>query len=286
MHPGQGPGLSLHDLGEVDGSDTVTLLLSEIASHAHPWNASNQDATVQGPKGQLTAGGVGGISMYAAPSAMTPLQRERGSARGWQSAAQQLAALSHAQLLHRAARNLPAPQLNGSTSMTQRELHADPGVTGSRIGLRPTMAHDEPFLRAVYASTRADELALVDWDDQQKTAFVQMQFTAQHRYYHEQFVDAAYQIILCDGAPAGRLYLGRWPEEIRIIDIALLPDYRNRGIGSYLLEQILTEAAQTGKRVNIHVERNNPALRLYTRLGFRPIADQGVYLLMEWTPAT
>jgi GNAT superfamily N-acetyltransferase len=175
--------------------------------------------------------------------------------------------------------------------MAQRESPADPGggdsrISGSRIELRGAGSQDEPFLYAVYASTRADELALVDWDDNQKTAFVQMQFQAQHRYYHEQFADAAYQVILCDGVPAGRLYLGRWQEEIRIIDIALLPEFRNRGMGSFLLEQILSEAARTGKRVNIHVERMNPALDLYTRLGFRPVADQGVYLLMEWTPAT
>jgi ribosomal protein S18 acetylase RimI-like enzyme len=170
--------------------------------------------------------------------------------------------------------------------MPQGDLRTDPAATVFRIGLRAATPQDEPFLHAVYASTRADELALVDWDDNQKAAFVQMQFSAQHQYYHEHFVGATYQVILCDGAPAGRLYLGRWPEEIRIIDIALLPEYRNRGTGSFLLEQILTEAAQARKRVTIHVERNNPALRLYTRLGFRPLADEGVYLLMEWTPAT
>ncbi len=152
------------------------------------------------------------------------------------------------------------------------------------MSLRPATAQDEPFLYAVYASTRADELALVDWSDAQKAAFVQMQFTAQHRYYHEQFADAAYQVILCDSVPAGRLYLGRWPEELRIIDIALLPHYRNQGIGSALLEDVLAEAAETGRPVNIHVERMNPALRLYTRLGFRPVEDQGVYLLMQWRP--
>ena len=73
VHAGQGPGLSPYDLGEIGGSDSVTLLSSETSAHAHPWNASNQDGTVQGPGGQLTAGGVGGIAMYAAPSAMTPL---------------------------------------------------------------------------------------------------------------------------------------------------------------------------------------------------------------------
>ena len=74
MHPGQGPGLSLYDLGEVGGTDTVTLLQSEAPAHPHAWNASNQDATNQSPVSELTASGVGGITMYAAPPAsLTPL---------------------------------------------------------------------------------------------------------------------------------------------------------------------------------------------------------------------
>src|SRR5206468_9595764 len=117
------------------------------------------------------------------------------------------------------------------------------------------------------------ELALVDWDEGQKQAFVQMQFAAQHRYYHEHYADAAFQVILCDGVPAGRLYVARWSAEIGIVDIALLPPYRNRGIGSFLLKELLAEAAQAGKRASIHVERFNPALRLYERLGFRSVAD-------------
>jgi GNAT superfamily N-acetyltransferase len=154
---------------------------------------------------------------------------------------------------------------------------------GQRVALRAATPEDEPFLHSVYASTRADELALVEWDDAQKTAFVEMQFTAQHRYYHDHYPDATFDVVLCDGEPAGRLYVARWPAEFRIIDIALLPVYRDRGIGAQLLEQIMAEAARTGKRVSIHVERFNPALRLYTRLGFQPSADHGVYLLMEWS---
>jgi ribosomal protein S18 acetylase RimI-like enzyme len=155
-----------------------------------------------------------------------------------------------------------------------------------QIGLRDASATDEPFLYTVYASTRAEELALVDWDDAQKSAFLQMQFAAQHRFYHEQYTGAVYQLILCDGAPAGRLYVARWAEEMRIMDLALLPEYRNRGIGSRLLQRLLAEATDAGKRVTIHVEHNNPALRLYTRLGFRPLADRGVHLFMEWVPTT
>lgn len=162
----------------------------------------------------------------------------------------------------------------------------DSAPSSGTVRLRLATREDEPFLYAVYASTRAEELALVDWDDSQKSAFLQMQFTAQHRYYHEQFADAAFQVIECSGTAVGRLYVARGPSEIRIIDIALLPPYRNRGIGSWLIRQLQGEAASTGKRLSIHVERMNPALQLYTRLGFQLVADQGVYLLMEWAPVS
>lgn len=152
------------------------------------------------------------------------------------------------------------------------------------ITLRPIRDGDEEFLYRVYASTREPELALVDWSVAQRTAFLQMQFAAQHQYYQEYYPGAVFQLILADDQPIGRLYLVRWPTEIRIIDIALLPTHRNAGIGTALLKQVLAEAEAAEKPVTIHVEQFNPALRLYTRLGFTPIADRGVYLLMQWSP--
>jgi GNAT superfamily N-acetyltransferase len=138
------------------------------------------------------------------------------------------------------------------------------------------------FLCAVYASTREQELAAVAWDAAQKTAFVQMQFAAQHAYYQEHYAGADFDVILVDSQPAGRLYVNRADDELRIVDIALLPQWCNRGIGSALVNALQGEAAAAGKPLRIHVERFNPALRLYERLGFSPIADRGVYLFMEW----
>ncbi len=152
------------------------------------------------------------------------------------------------------------------------------------VTLQPIQPGDEEFLYRVYASTREAELALVDWDAAQKEAFLRMQFTAQHQYYQEHYAGAAFQLILVDGQPAGRLYVARWPDEIRIVDIALLPEYRSAGIGTALLKELLAEGARAGKPVSIHVERFNPALRLYERLGFTPVADKGVYLLLECSP--
>ncbi len=156
--------------------------------------------------------------------------------------------------------------------------------TQREITRRPITPEDEALLYRIYASTREDELALVDWNDEQKAAFLMMQFTAQHRYYQEHYPDAAFEVILLDGHPAGRLYVDRWPDDIRIIDIALLPEYRNAGIGTTLLKEILEEAAQAGKKVSIHVERFNQAMRLYQRLGFTQVGEHGVYYLMEWSP--
>lgn len=119
------------------------------------------------------------------------------------------------------------------------------------------------------------------WSAEQKADFLRMQFDAQHNYYREQFPEASFDLVLVDGARAGRLYVDRRENEIRIIDIALLPDYRGQGIGSELLASLLEEAAELAVPVRIHVESNNPAMTLYKRLGFRMVEEQGVYHLME-----
>lgn len=146
---------------------------------------------------------------------------------------------------------------------------------------RPIQPDDLPLLREVYASTRAEELALTNWSDTEKQAFLQMQFDAQHRHYQQHYPDADFRIILRATRPIGRLYLARLPDEFRIIDLALLPMHRSVGIGTALLQEILREAAAAGKPVRLHVERFNPALRLYQRLGFTTVEAGQIYLLME-----
>jgi GNAT superfamily N-acetyltransferase len=150
------------------------------------------------------------------------------------------------------------------------------------IALRPIRPDDRPFLLSVYASTREPELAGVGWTAMQKASFVQMQFDAQHAYYLEHYSGATFDVVLAGGEPAGRLYVSREADEIRIVDIALLPAYCNHGIGTTLLRGLQSEAGAAGKPLRIHVERFNPALTLYHRLGFRQVEDRGVYLFMEW----
>ena len=155
-----------------------------------------------------------------------------------------------------------------------------------RIAFRPERPEDEPFLYRLYVSTREQEMRYVDWPDEQKVAFLRQQFGAQTYHYKTHYADADYSIILFDGAPAGRLYLNHKPADVRIMDILLAPEHRGSGIGTVLLREILEKAAAAGQSVSIHVEQDNPALRLYERLGFRQIDTFGVYLLMEWKPGT
>jgi ribosomal protein S18 acetylase RimI-like enzyme len=159
-----------------------------------------------------------------------------------------------------------------------------PELTDLDIGLRLARPEDGAFLYQVYASTRHEELAQVPWNDAQREAFLRMQFRAQDRFYRSEYAGAIFEVIEVNSAAAGRLYVHRCDNEIRLLDIALLPAYRNRGIGTMLLEGILAEAERERKKVSIHVEVFNRAARLYERLGFEKMASNGIYSLMEWRP--
>jgi ribosomal protein S18 acetylase RimI-like enzyme len=158
-------------------------------------------------------------------------------------------------------------------------------LTMAAVACRPVLPADEPFLRRVYASTRERELAAVEWSDEQKAAFVDMQFDAQARYYEDVYTGASYQVIEVDGVPAGRLYLWVGASEIRIVDITLLPEHRGRGVGSGLLRGLVEQGRASGNPVSIHVEFQNPARGLYERLGFVEAGQRGIYTLMEWRPS-
>lgn len=153
------------------------------------------------------------------------------------------------------------------------------------FSLRPVSHDDETFLFQVYASTRIGELALVPWNDEQKQAFLQMQFNAQTESYRQQFPGAEYHVILHDGVPAGRLTVERSDKRILLVDIALLPAHRNTGIGSGIIRNLKTEAERTGRPLRLDVENFNPAYRLYERLGFEKVDEEGFYWRMEWRPS-
>jgi ribosomal protein S18 acetylase RimI-like enzyme len=157
-------------------------------------------------------------------------------------------------------------------------------TTTATPGLRPAGPADAEMLYRIYASTREDELAAVPWDASAKEAFLRMQFAAQDSYYHATFPDASYDLVVTGDEVMGRLYVDRGQTAWLVIDLALLPGHRGQGIGTALLTQILAEARAAAKPVQMHVERFNPAQRLYDRLGFVRIADHGVYLQLEWKP--
>jgi len=154
----------------------------------------------------------------------------------------------------------------------------------NEISLRDASPEDEEFLLQVYYSTRADEMALVPWTDEQKAGFVRMQFDAQHSHYHESFAAADYKIVLRDEEPVGRLYVYRDGVSIQILDFTIIPAHRNQGIGSGLIQQLLAEATHESKVVRIHVETFNPSQSLFRRLGFSIIEENGFNHLLEWRP--
>lgn len=152
------------------------------------------------------------------------------------------------------------------------------------LGFRAAKVADLPFLSRLYASTRMEELAVTSWTDAQKTAFLDMQFQAQHAHYQKHYPEADWLVVERAGQDIGRLYIERWPSQHRIIDIAFLSDHRSKGYGTALLRDLIDEAWLAGKSASIHVEKNNPARQLYVALGFAVVEDKGVYDLMACAP--
>ncbi|HEV2745791.1 MAG TPA: GNAT family N-acetyltransferase [Allosphingosinicella sp.] len=150
------------------------------------------------------------------------------------------------------------------------------------IAYRAMANEDLPFLAELYASTRREEVAATGWPAEAQAQFLAQQFDAQHRHYQAHYPDAEWLVVERGGEPIGRLYTEEWPSQFRIIDIALTPANRGQGIGAAILRDVLEMARGAGKRVSIHVEKFNPAMRLYLRLGFTPVEDKGVYDLLEW----
>jgi len=157
-------------------------------------------------------------------------------------------------------------------------------TSAKKITLRPVTEADDKFLLAVYASTRAEELARVPWAAEQKEAFLRMQFEAQKSHYAAQYPKASHDLICADGTPVGRVYLDRGAGGFHILDITVLPQHRNAGIGSFLLGQLLDEATRAAKPVSIYVENFNPSLRLFQRLGFQVAEENGFQLLLKRLP--
>lgn len=162
-------------------------------------------------------------------------------------------------------------------------------VTPSRwrrpgVRFRPIDASDREFLAALYASTREEELAVVPWTADAKRAFLRQQFELQHEHYHRHYGSADFLLISRDDVPIGRVYVYRTDLELRLMEIALVPQVRGQGLGAALLHELMDEARATNAQLTLHVEPNNPACRLYERLGFALVENRGVYLFLGWKP--
>lgn len=163
--------------------------------------------------------------------------------------------------------------------------HQEPLNAQSLVTLRPVVAADEPLLFEIYASTRAEEMAMVPWPREQQEEFVRLQFAAQQEHYPKLHPDANHDIIMLNGRPVGRLYVARTKDYIEIMDITLLPQDRNLGVGTSLIDGLIDEASAS-RPLRIYVETFNPSLRLFERLGFKVVGEEGIHRLMEWVPGS
>ena len=152
----------------------------------------------------------------------------------------------------------------------------------SGITFRPITHSDIPFLYTVYRSTRMEELSQAQFSEEELEDFLKTQFSLQHHQYMNNYSNATFEIIIInDSIPIGRLYMNESGDDMRIMDIALLPEFRNRGIGSTIMHHIIQTSEKLKKAVSLHVEYNNPALRLYEKLGFKICTKGSVYVLMK-----
>ena len=150
------------------------------------------------------------------------------------------------------------------------------------LRLRPVTSEDEPFLLNLFATTRSDELAFMNVSENQKQAFIAMQFRAQSRQYAMTYPHARNSIILWNDNPIGRILFDRGELEFTLVDIALLPTHRGNGIGTSIIQDLLKQAAAARKPIRLHVLTSSAAKRLYERLGFSLVGGDVAYLEMMW----
>jgi ribosomal protein S18 acetylase RimI-like enzyme len=148
--------------------------------------------------------------------------------------------------------------------------------------MRPARGEDEPFLYELYRSTRIDELSQTGLAPDQLEQLIKFQFTAQQHHYREAYADSEHLIVEVEDRPAGRLLVYSSGREVRLVDMALMPEWRGSGIGTELIGRLQEEASAAGKPLTLHVAKSNRALRLYERLGFKVVDDIGSHFFMQW----
>lgn len=152
----------------------------------------------------------------------------------------------------------------------------------TEVKLRPEKSSDERFLRKLFATTRVD-VTFSHLPEEQKQQFLRMQFDAQRHYYRNHYENARFLVIEYNGRPVGRLYTSRMPDQIRVMDITLIPEYRSKGIGSRLLTSIQDEARSLALPVTLHAEKLGNMARYYEKLGFEVVEEKETHFFMKWT---
>ena len=146
------------------------------------------------------------------------------------------------------------------------------------VTLRPVCSNDEAFVLDLFRSAHKQTFASLDMPEEEENELLRMQFIAQQSQYRDQYPDAHFDLVLKDEVAIGTMYAMRGPEKFVLIDIMLLVEHRNAGIGAELVKKLIREANAAKKALQAHVLKTNPAWRLWRRLGFEIVADDGVYL--------
>jgi GNAT superfamily N-acetyltransferase len=154
------------------------------------------------------------------------------------------------------------------------------------ISLRPAVAEDEPFLQEFYFNLRRPEFQILAMPEEELRQLLQMQYQLQAGSYTARFPNSGYQVVLVDGEPAGRIWVDRQEDEIRIVDVGLDANRRNQGTGTVLVQRLQEEAREAGLPIRARVDRFNPgSLRFHLRLGFQIVREEQLDLGLEWKPA-
>jgi ribosomal protein S18 acetylase RimI-like enzyme len=150
------------------------------------------------------------------------------------------------------------------------------------ITLRPATEDDRQFLLALYKSSRGDDLRDLGWEEERIAEFLEMQYEAHQNFLSNDHPDIQDQVVLSFGEPVGHLAIEQRSEEIRLVDVSLMPEQRQHGTGTLLIQELQTQAAAAKRPLRLQVIRFSRAVGLFERLGFRRTSETGSHFQMEW----
>jgi ribosomal protein S18 acetylase RimI-like enzyme len=178
------------------------------------------------------------------------------------------------------------PALKGRAKILRRYASQKMSLNPDPIELRPATPDDSAFLFSVYRSSRLEDLVALNWTSEQIEGFLAKQYEAQERFFKTDYPHAEELVVLRAGDRLGQMMIERGEREIRMVDLALLPEHRNVGIGTHLINGLLAEAEKAGSVFRVQVMRSNPAVNLFERMGLVRTGETGSHYQLEWRRAT